>query len=276
MIPSEKEAGYSFDNAWKLGAERLRGLEARFDPGTIQLLSERGVDGGWHCLEIGGGGGSIAAWLCDRVGPNGRVVVTDLDTRFLSRIERTNLEPIRHDVAKDELPLGAFDLVHARMVLAHIPAREAAMAKMIGALKPGGWLLCEDLDEISIVLVRPDDLASKALYAKVETAVATVMTAHGHDYRFGRRLHPLLGQLGLIDTGAVGRLILRHGTTGGSVARLTADQLHDEIVAGGLADDTELEAYKTLVSSPDFTALPGTLIAAWGRKPTAVGLVYPA
>ena len=32
-----------------------------------------------HCLEVGAGGGSIAHWLCQAVGPTGRVLATDID-----------------------------------------------------------------------------------------------------------------------------------------------------------------------------------------------------
>jgi hypothetical protein len=41
------------------------------------------VGPGWRCLEVGSGGGSIAAWLCDRVGPDGSVLATDLDIEEL-------------------------------------------------------------------------------------------------------------------------------------------------------------------------------------------------
>jgi hypothetical protein len=62
---------YAFDNSWELARQRLDAIEAWFDPGTIRHLTERGVAPGWHCLEVGAGGGSIAAWLGDRVGPAG-------------------------------------------------------------------------------------------------------------------------------------------------------------------------------------------------------------
>src|ERR1700731_2841777 len=73
---------YVFDNAGAQAGARFSALAEIFDPGTIRHLVERGVDQGWHCLEVGSGNGSIAAWLGDRVGPNGRVLVTDIDTRF--------------------------------------------------------------------------------------------------------------------------------------------------------------------------------------------------
>ena len=52
----------------------------------------------------------------------------------------------RHDVAREAPPGDPFDLVHARLVLVHLPDRERALAAMVGALRPGGWLLVEDAD----------------------------------------------------------------------------------------------------------------------------------
>jgi len=50
----------------------------------------------------------------------------------------------RHNMATEPLPEAAFDLVHARLVLMHLPEREQALARMISALKPAGWLIDEE------------------------------------------------------------------------------------------------------------------------------------
>ena len=76
---------YVFDNAWESERARLTGLESGLDAGTIRHLETLGVGAGWRCWEIGGGGGSIAAWLCERVGDDGHVLATDLETTFLDR-----------------------------------------------------------------------------------------------------------------------------------------------------------------------------------------------
>src|SRR5262245_54849197 len=59
------EYQYIADNAWKAARERLTLLELGADPWTIRNLGLLGVQAGWHCLEVAGGGGSIAAWLCN-------------------------------------------------------------------------------------------------------------------------------------------------------------------------------------------------------------------
>ena len=130
---------YRFDNAWLQARARLAALEAQLDPGTMRHLQALGVGEGWHCLEVGGGGGSIAEWLCRRVGPAGRVVATDINTRFLEALDFRNLVVRVHNIVEDELEQGAFDLVHARTVLMHLRQRPTALERMVSALKPGGW-----------------------------------------------------------------------------------------------------------------------------------------
>src|SRR5215471_2822516 len=72
---------YVFSAEWEHERARLGGLAALCDPSTLRHLTALGVGPGWRCLEIGGGAGSVARWLAAAIGPAGRLVVTDLDTR---------------------------------------------------------------------------------------------------------------------------------------------------------------------------------------------------
>src|SRR5215470_14466102 len=107
------ERSYILDNAWVQERERHRLRETVQDPESIRHLERLGVAEGWDCLEVGAGGGSIAEWLCQKVGSRGHVLATDIDTRFLDALEYPNLEVRRHSVAHEVLPIGAFDVVHA-------------------------------------------------------------------------------------------------------------------------------------------------------------------
>ena len=102
---------YSFDNAWSEARQRLRGLEQLLDPGSIRYLEALGVGQGWRCLEVGAGAGSMTKWLCQRVGPSGHELTTDLDTRLLAAMSLPNLEVRRHDIATQDLAEHGFDLV---------------------------------------------------------------------------------------------------------------------------------------------------------------------
>ena len=95
---------------------RLSGLEAILDPGTIDLLDRCTIPAGGACFEVGPGAGSIARRLRDQVGPDGRVVVVDLDPSTLRDPE--GLEVVAGDVTT--IPLAPeFDLVHSRATVEH-------------------------------------------------------------------------------------------------------------------------------------------------------------
>ena len=151
QVPISPSAGYVFGNADERAKIRYRELSALYDMQTIRHLKQRGVDKGWSCLEVGGGGGSITSWLCARVGDHGRVLATDIDPRFLQFLTFSNLEVRCHDIRTEGLPEHQFDLAHARLVLMHLPERELALQRMLETLKPGGWVVIEEFDDLTIV-----------------------------------------------------------------------------------------------------------------------------
>ncbi len=129
---------------------------------------------------MGGGGGSVAAWLCDRVGPTGGVLATDLDTRFLDALDRPNFQVLRHDIVHDPLPAEAFDLVHTRLVLGHLPNRAPALDRMIAAPKPGGWLVLEEMDFVSLA---PDPSSGAEAVALIEGVCCPPSSGDGAQLR---------------------------------------------------------------------------------------------
>jgi len=54
---------------------------------TERRMTALGIREGLRCLEVGAGGGSVAAWLCEKVGPTGRVVATDINIQLLQDIK---------------------------------------------------------------------------------------------------------------------------------------------------------------------------------------------
>jgi len=257
---------YVFDNAHGETRERFPALSDLYDDETIRCLEEVGVASGSQCLEVAAGGGSIAQWLAAQVGPSGRALATDLDTRFLESLASPALEVQRHDIARDPLPDSAFDLVHARLILVHLPERESALAKMVGALKPGGWLVCEEFDSLSMPAdpaLHPDECALKA-----QAALQRVMAARGANTRYGRDLAARMRAHGLVEIRAHGRMAMwQGGSAGARLFRANFEQLREELLRIGLLTQTELN--DDLVRLDD----PGTLFPSpvmWtvrGRRP---------
>src|SRR5260370_25870089 len=71
-----------------------------------------------------------------------------------------------------------FDLIPARLVLIHVPAREQALERMVTALGPGGWLVVEDFDETLLDRTYPTSNAeASALFRKMSAAQQRLMAA---------------------------------------------------------------------------------------------------
>lgn len=145
MKSGMSESRYPFDNAAPQARDRFANLSTLYDEVTRRHLDRFGIGGGWTCLEVGAGGGSVAGFMSERVGPAGHVVATDINVDWMAGSLPANVELRRHDIGVDPLPEHAFDLVHARAVLTFVPERQSALMRMVAALKPGGWLLVEEL-----------------------------------------------------------------------------------------------------------------------------------
>src|SRR5262245_53047860 len=130
--------------------ERLSLLEHAVDPLSQRRLAALGIQPGWRCLEVGAGHGSIARWLAEQVGTQGRVVATDINPRFLTETELPTVEVRQHDIRTDPLEAGMYDLAHCRAVLMHMPDPQLVVQRMVEALRSGGWLLIEEPDYSSL------------------------------------------------------------------------------------------------------------------------------
>jgi SAM-dependent methyltransferase len=241
------------------------GLSRVFDPGTIRYLSERGVGAGWRCLEAGAGGGSIARWLAERVGPDGYVLATDIDTRFLESLQIANLEVRCHDLGADPLPQTTFDLVHARLVLAHIAQREEALARLAAALKPGGWLMVEEFGPAAWdASLQFEPGATPPLAYQLLDQVARASGV----LRYGPFLPARMQALGLSDIDAEGQVFRWTGGSPGTwIIAKGMQQLRAEILATGQITEQQFEADLNRLDDPT-VAFPSPLMwAVWGRRP---------
>ncbi len=249
-----------------LGTEerrRLELLEECLDPGTSRSLDAIGVEAGWRCLEVGGGGGSVTRMLCDRVGPSGKVVAVDLDTRFLEEIARENLDVQCRDVVADGLPGTGFDLVHARYLLMHIPSREKLLGELAAAVRPGGWLLVEDGDLFPVTAL------AEGLYSEVWKPLIDAFHAYGASTTFARKLPTLFDQLGLEAVEPLCELpIFRGGSSYSELFRTSVDQMRPAVLAAGATED-QLEEVRRLITDPKQWFTIFATLSVRGRVPAA-------
>ncbi len=138
---------YILDNSSALEYKRLDLMSKLLDPWTQEYLTALGVGAGWHCLELGGGNGSITEWLCTTGGLLGSVTALDINPTLLELIPASNLMVQPMDLRTGELLPNAYDLVTCRALLHQIAEyAPAVLAQMAAALKPGGWLLIQEPD----------------------------------------------------------------------------------------------------------------------------------
>lgn len=265
-MTSSPDRGYLLDNARAEAGERFVWLAELFDPVTLGHVDRLGVRAGSRCWEVGAGGRSIPAALAAAVGPTGYVLATDIDPSWLP--EGESYEVRRHDVTADPPPeLGTFDLVHARLVLGHLPDRAAALATMAAALRPGGRLLVEDADTALQPLACLDESGAAQRRAnRLRDAIRELLIRRGADLRYGRTLPGALRAAGLVDVAAAGSFPVG-GPACDRLEATTIAHVRGELLAAGLAEAAEIDAHLAALDAGELDLTLAPLISAWGRRP---------
>jgi len=268
---TEGSYGLGLSNTWSDEQRRLTAAERLFDSGTFRYLDTVGIAAGMRCLELGGGGGSVARWMAERVGPSGAVLVTDIDVSGLAECKEPNIAVRVHDICLDPLDPDAFDVIHARLLLEHLPSRLSVLDKLTAALRPGGWLLVEDID-LSDWLHLPEERllfephALRATYQRAVRAAIARGTTSGVDFEFGRNLPLHLINAGLEQVGGeMSGPVILGGTPQADFVTLGFRQLATFFVESGLSKadvDAVIDAFEK----------PGSLLgqyfmaSAWGCR----------
>jgi SAM-dependent methyltransferase len=263
----------------RLERARLHALARIRDPFTRGILTGLGLGPGWRCADVGCGAATMARWMAGQVGPSGRVLAADVDTRFVHALaaEGTDapdpvgpvgpmapLEIRTVDVTTDPVGDGEFDLVLARALLQHLHQRETVLDRLVAAAAPGGWVVVGDSDWIQF-----DAQPVPEPFATLSRLMRANSVQHsGHDPTLARRLLPMLQARGLRDVSAKGEVWTMHGGTDwaewyvGGLAR--TGEAH--IRSGVLPADFPLAEALAQARSPDFAVLSPISVHAWGRK----------
>jgi SAM-dependent methyltransferase len=207
--------------------------------------------------------------MADQVGPLGHVLATDLDVRWLSeRFDTSPVEVRTHDIVTDPLPSAAFDVIHERLVLVHVPERETVLRRLVNSLKPGGWLLSESFDaEFGKNPWLPGDDPNDTGH-RLAMGIQTLLRQRGADGTLGRRMPGLMRAAGLTDVGADGYQVLDGGLARQRLFRANIVQSSDELVRQGLIDAGDLEDYVARLDAGAVKASTPMLVSTWGRRPS--------
>lgn len=185
-----------------------------------------GVRSGARVLDIAGGTGDLAAKFARRVGPEGEVVLADINESML-RVGRDRLidrgmgHRVRCVQANAEalpFPDDYFDVVTIAFGLRNVTDKDKALASMQRVLKPGGRLLVLEFSKPrSELLSRAYDLYSfRAL-----PLMGQLVTRDAESYRYlaeSIRMHPDQDTLRNMMLKAGFDRVRYHDLTGGIVA----------------------------------------------------------
>jgi demethylmenaquinone methyltransferase/2-methoxy-6-polyprenyl-1,4-benzoquinol methylase len=190
---------------------------------TIELS---GVRSGHQVLDIAGGTGDLAAKFSKLVGPEGRVVLADINESML-RVGRDKLTDrgitgnIEYTQANAEclpFPDNTFDCITIAFGLRNVTDKDAALRSMLRVLKPGGRLLVLEFSKPN------NELLSKAYDAysfKLLPAIGKLVANDEDSYRYlaeSIRMHPDQNTLKEMMEDAGFARCEFHNMTGGIVA----------------------------------------------------------
>ncbi|GAA4610156.1 SAM-dependent methyltransferase [Actinoplanes octamycinicus] len=255
---------YSFDNDDPIAALRHRLLAEILDPFTVERLAALGDLTGRRCLEAGAGGGSIAGWLAGR---GGSVLATDLKPQHLEL--GAGYRVLRHDLVTEPVPEPPWDLIHARLVLSHLPDRAGVLRRLAASLVPEGLLLIEEWASAirGVVLAAPDAAAAELVERYYDILVGRVLPGNGNDPAWGCRVHAAMLAAGLTDVSTEVRArSWPGGTAGARLIAVNVEQQRAGLLAGGLTE-TDLDRLGELAEDPRLVVRGILTYSTLGRRP---------
>jgi SAM-dependent methyltransferase len=238
---------YSFDNDDAEAGDRHNYLSTVCDEFTFARLTTLGSLTGQRCLELGAGGGSVARWLAERAG---HVLATDINPRHVPA--GAGYDVLRHDLVTDPVPTPPWHLIHARMVLLHIPERREILPRLAAALEPGGALVIEDWDTSfgKLVLDAPDAATADLVNDYQDTLIQTIMPSRGNDPGWATEVGAAMRAAGLVDVDTeIHARSWRGGTAGAMLIEVNTRQLWADFLNVGWTEE-RLNALCQAVADP--------------------------
>jgi hypothetical protein len=173
------------------------------------------------------------------------------------------------NILTQEVEAQRYDLVSCRALLMNVPQPEVALAHM-AAVRPGGWLYCEEFDLRTLSAV---DAAypGAATFDRTMQRCWDALHATGRvEPALGRRVLALVERLGFVHTGATGEVLLGRGGSH-PLGRFWSLTFHvpgmESLVEQGVVTREAFEQMRTLFDDAAFTFVSPTQFRVWGQRP---------
>jgi demethylmenaquinone methyltransferase/2-methoxy-6-polyprenyl-1,4-benzoquinol methylase len=183
------------------------------------------IQPGQHVLDLAGGTGDLVLLIAPKVGPQGRVVLSDINNamirtgraRLLDKGIAGNVEYIQADAERLPFPDNSFDCITMAFGLRNVTHKQTALNSMYRVLKPGGRLLILEFSRPAALLRPAYDFYSFSILPRLGQLIARDAAS----YRYlaeSIRMHPDQKTLvGMLESAGFERCDY-HNLTGGIVA----------------------------------------------------------
>ena len=148
------QAGNDWDKVARAWAKWWPDIERNATVVVDRMLELAAIEGGEQVLDVATGVGEPAVSAARRVGPEGRVLATDVSATMIALArERAqglaldNIEFREMDADRLDLPESSFDLVLSRWGLMFVADLDQVLRRLAAVLKPGGRLVAAVWDQ---------------------------------------------------------------------------------------------------------------------------------
>jgi SAM-dependent methyltransferase len=250
---------------------RYRAMAERARTAEADLWLRAGVVPGAQVVDVGCGPGALLPALPDAVTPTGRVTAIDADpaavaaaTALVGASALRNVAVHRGRAEQTGLPVGSYDVVMLRHVLAHNGGGEdTIVAHLASLLRPGGCLYLVDADGTVMRMV-PEDADLQDLHDRY----VTLHARRGNDVHAGLRPGERLVRAGLELMEFRGSYLIGPMPVG---MRPPPWAAREAMVAAGVATPRDVARWASAFARFDAAANRPTLFApmfaAVGRRP---------
>lgn len=251
------------------GKARLDVQSAAYRPYTLELLRRVGVEPGWHCLDVGSGGGHVTTDLARLAAPAGRAVGIDFDDVIVDLARKDAAEQGVRNVEfrvgrAEELDERGFHIAYTRLLLDIVRDPEAVLSSMVAAVGPNGVVVAEEAEATSCFCYPPS-----AAFHRWIGWFAETMRRRGGDPDIGPRLPQLFRSVGLQDIDLrIVHLAWMEGEEKWLHWMLMGD-VRDAVVGDGVATASEFdgvrEEIRALTEDPSTVVASARFFQVWGH-----------
>ena len=157
--------------------------------------------------------------------------------------------------------------MHARLVLVHVPERDAALANMVAALRPGGVLLVEDADPALQPLSCLEETGpEEELANRLRRGFRSLLAERGVDLAYGRSLPRRLRATGLVGVAAEAFFPVSDPACN-QLEIATLNLIRDQLLDHGVATAAEIAQHLDTVAAGELDLAQPPMISCWGHRP---------